>query len=323
MIRWIAVAGLVVLAVLATLLTFIHSGWWFAAAPLIFVALVGVYDMVQRSHSVTRNYPVLGHFRFLFEEIRPEIRQYFIESNTEGKPYDRETRDLVYDRAKGNHGEEPFGTQRDVNATGYEFVAHSLRAKPKPDGVLPSVRLGGPKCTQPYDIALLNVSAMSFGSLSANAIEALNGGAAKGGFAHDTGEGSISKYHTKHGGDLIWEIASAYFGCRTPTATSTRTSSPSGPSSTRSRPSPSRSPRARNRDSAVFCREPRSTRRSQGHVVSRSARPSCRRQRTTRSTHRSGSSTSSTGSATSAAASRWASSCASGRAVSSSRSARR
>jgi glutamate synthase domain-containing protein 2 len=216
MIRWIAVAGLVVLAVLATLPTFIHFGWWFAAAPLILIALVGVYDMVQQGHSVTRNYPVLGHFRFLFEEIRPEIRQYFIESNTEGKPYDRETRDLVYDRAKGNHGEEPFGTQRDVNATGYEFVAHSLRAKPKPDGVLPSVRLGGPKCTQPYDIALLNVSAMSFGSLSANAIEALNGGAAKGGFAHDTGEGSISKYHRKHGGDLIWEIASAYFGCRTP-----------------------------------------------------------------------------------------------------------
>ena len=117
---------------------------------------------------------MIGHGRFLLEEIRPEIRQYFVESNTEGRPFDRETRDLVYDRAKGNHGEEPFGTQRDVNAVGYEFVAHSLRAKPKPDGVLPSVRLGGPKCTQPYDIALLNVSAMSFGSMSGNAIEALN-----------------------------------------------------------------------------------------------------------------------------------------------------
>ena len=135
----------------------------------------------------------IGHARFLLEEIRPEIQQYFVESNTEGRPYDRETRDLVYDRAKGNHGEEPFGTQRDVNAVGYEFVAHSLRAKPKPDGVIPSVRLGGPKCTQPYDIALLNVSAMSFGSMSGNAIEALNAGAAMGGFAHDTGEGSISR----------------------------------------------------------------------------------------------------------------------------------
>ena len=208
--------GLILAAALATFLAFVHSaGWWFVAGPLIFVAFVGSSDLIQRSHSVLRNYPVLGHFRFLFEEIRPEIRQYFVESNTEGRPYDREVRDLVYDRAKGNHGEEPFGTQRDVNATGYEFVAHSMRAKPKPDGFIPSVRLGGPKCTQPYDIALLNISAMSFGSMSGNAIEALNAGAAKGGFAHDTGEGSISKYHRKPGGDLIWEIATAYFGCRT------------------------------------------------------------------------------------------------------------
>ena len=121
------------------------AGWWFVAGPLIFVALVGSSDLIQRRHSVLRNYPVLGHARFLLEEIRPEIRQYFVESNTEGRPYDRETRDLVYDRAKGNHGEEPFGTQRDVNAIGYEFVAHSLRAKPKPDGVIPSVRTRRPE----------------------------------------------------------------------------------------------------------------------------------------------------------------------------------
>ncbi len=217
MIRWIAVLGLVVLAALATLLALVHTAvWWFFAVPLIFLAAVGLTDLTQRSHSVLRNYPVIGHLRFLLEEIRPEVRQYFVESNTEGRPYDREVRDLVYDRAKGNHGEEPFGTQRDVTAVGYEFVAHSLRAKPKPDDVLPSVRIGGPKCTQPYDIALLNISAMSFGSMSANAIEALNAGAAMGGFAHDTGEGSISTYHRKHGGDLIWEIATAYFGCRTP-----------------------------------------------------------------------------------------------------------
>ncbi len=183
---------------------------------MVAVALLGLHDLLQRSHSLLRNYPVIGHGRYLMEEIRPELRQYFVESNTEGRPFDRETRDLVYDRAKGNHGEEPFGTQRDVNAVGYEFVAHSLRAKTKPDDVVPSVRLGGPHCTQPYDIALLNVSAMSFGSMSGNAIEALNAGAAMGGFAHDTGEGSISKYHLKHGGDLIWEIASGYFGCRTP-----------------------------------------------------------------------------------------------------------
>jgi glutamate synthase domain-containing protein 2 len=217
MLRWIAVLGLVIVAAISVMLTRVHiSGWWLVAAPLTFLAIVGIYDLFQPWHSVTRNYPVIGHGRFMLERIRPEIRQYFVESNIEGRPFDRETRDLVYDRAKGNHGEEPFGTPRDVNAVGYEFVAHSLRAKPKPDGVLPSVRLGGPKCTKPYDIALLNVSAMSFGSLSANAIEALNGGAAMGGFAHDTGEGSISKHHRKFGGDLIWEIASAYFGCRTP-----------------------------------------------------------------------------------------------------------
>ncbi|MFT4188600.1 MAG: FMN-binding glutamate synthase family protein [Aeromicrobium sp.] len=215
--------ALVVLAVLviggATTAVGVVSGWWWLAVvgvAGVVASLVGFHDLVQTHHSITRNYPIIGHARFLLEHIRPEIRQYFVESNTEGMPFDRETRDLVYDRAKGNHGEEPFGTQRDVTAVGYEFVAHSLRAKPKPDTPQPRVRLGGPKCTQPYDIALMNVSAMSFGSLSGNAIEALNAGAAMGGFAHDTGEGSISRYHLKHGGDLIMEIASAYFGCRTP-----------------------------------------------------------------------------------------------------------
>ena len=201
--------------ILAAVAALLWSGWWLVlAAPLLALGLLGVYDMFQNGHSVTRNYPVIGHARFLLEHIRPEIQQYFIESATDGVPFDRETRDLVYDRAKGAKGEEPFGTKRDVTAVGYEFVAHSLRAKRANDEV-PTVRLGGPECTQPYDIALLNVSAMSFGSLSGNAIEALNGGAALGGFAHDTGEGAISPYPLKHGGDLIWEIASGYFGCRT------------------------------------------------------------------------------------------------------------
>ncbi|WP_375001356.1 FMN-binding glutamate synthase family protein [Aeromicrobium sp. CTD01-1L150] len=216
MVRWLAVAGLALVAACAVGLAIgVDRLWWFAAAPLVALSVIGVYDLLQRSHSVLRNYPVIGHARFLLERIRPEIQQYFVERNTDGTPYDREIRDLVYDRAKGNHGEEPFGTQRDVNAVGYEFVAHSLRAKPKPDGVVPTVRLGGPECTKPYDIALLNISAMSFGSLSAQAVEALNGGAALGGFAHDTGEGSITIHHSKYGGDLIWEIGSAYFGCRT------------------------------------------------------------------------------------------------------------
>jgi glutamate synthase domain-containing protein 2 len=215
MIRWVGVLALAAVAAGATALAvLVHDTWWWVAGPLIAASVVGVHDLIQRKHSILRNYPVIGHTRFLLEEIRPEIQQYFVESNTDGRPFDRVTRDLMYDRAKGNHGEKPFGTQRDVNAVGYEFVAHSMTAKPKPDGGPPKVHIGGPKVTKPYDIAMLNVSAMSFGSLSGNAIEALNGGAAIGGFAHDTGEGSISVHHRKYGGDLIWEVASGYFGCR-------------------------------------------------------------------------------------------------------------
>ena len=214
MIRWVAVLSVFIGGIVVAVATYEWSWWWLCVSvPLLVFGAIGIYDMLQKSHSVTRSYPIIGHARFLLEEIRPEMQQYFIESATDGVPFDRETRDLVYDRAKGAKGEEPFGTKRDVNAVGYEFVAHSLRAKHAGDAI-PTVRLGGPACTQPYDIALLNVSAMSFGSLSANAIEALNGGAALGGFAHDTGEGAISPYHLKHGGDLIWEIASGYFGCR-------------------------------------------------------------------------------------------------------------
>ena len=215
MIRWVAVLAVFLGGVVVAAAAVVWSGWLFVlAVPLLFLGVTGVFDMLQHGHSVTRNYPVIGHARFLLEKIRPEIQQYFIESSTDGVPFDRETRDLVYDRAKGAKGEEPFGTKRDVTAVGYEFVAHSLRATLADDSI-PRVRLGGPECTQPYDIALLNVSAMSFGSLSANAIESLNAGAALGGFAQDTGEGGISPYHLKHGGDLIWEIASGYFGCRT------------------------------------------------------------------------------------------------------------
>ncbi|WP_305094298.1 FMN-binding glutamate synthase family protein [Prescottella sp. R16] len=216
MARWSIVVAVWVLSLATTAAMIVSSWWWLVAAvPLILLALVGTWDLTQRRHNVLRNYPILGHARYLLERIRPEIQQYFIESSTDGKPFDRETRDLVYERAKGTLAEEPFGTERDVQAVGYEFVTHSLRARFAPD-TPPRVRLGGPDCTRPYDIALLNVSAMSFGSLSGNAVEALNAGAARGGFAHDTGEGGISRYHRKHGGDLIWEIASGYFGCRTP-----------------------------------------------------------------------------------------------------------
>ena len=188
-------------------------GWAVPAGVLLALAALGTWDLVQTRHTILRVYPILGHVRFLMELIRPEIRQYFIESNTEATPFDRETRDMVYERAKGTKGDEPFGTERDVYAIGHEFLRQSLRAH-FADDLEPKVRLGGPDCVQPYDIALLNVSAMSFGALSGNAIEALSGGAARGGFAHDTGEGGISPYHLRGGGDLIWEIGSGYFGCR-------------------------------------------------------------------------------------------------------------
>lgn len=215
-VRQAVVFVLAAAGVAAAVLAAVVSPWWLAAAvPLLLLGLTGLFDIRQRRHSILRNYPIVGHARFLMEKIRPEIQQYFVESNTDGTPYDREIRDLVYARAKGEEDAEPFGTERNVYAVGHEFVTHSLRAF-LAEGAIPRVTLGGPECAEPYDIALLNVSAMSFGALSGRAIEALNGGAALGGFAHDTGEGAISPYHLKHGGDLIWEIGSGYFGCRTP-----------------------------------------------------------------------------------------------------------
>jgi glutamate synthase domain-containing protein 2 len=148
------------------------------------------------------------------EDLRPEIQQYFIEGNTDGRPFDRDTRSVVYQRAKGTEDEDPFGTELNVNAVGYEAFVHSMAPVRAPQ-TPPKAKLGGPGCTRPYEMSLLNVSAMSFGSLSANAVLAMNAGAAMGGFAHDTGEGGLSEYHLRHGGDLIWEIGTGYFGCRT------------------------------------------------------------------------------------------------------------
>lgn len=181
---------------------------------LALLLLVAIYDLLQRKHSILRNYPIAGHLRFLFEAIRPELQQYFIERNYDGRPYDRDTRTVIYERAKGIHGEQAFGTERDMAEPGYEWLLHTNAALDPPDDQ-PRVRIGGPECTQPYDMALLNVSAMSFGALSANAIRALNGGARLGGFAHDTGEGGLTEYHLENGGDLIWEVGSGYFGTRT------------------------------------------------------------------------------------------------------------
>ena len=187
------------------------SGWW----PLIFLglSLVGLYDLQQQHHAILRNYPIIGHLRFMLETIRPEIRQYFLESETEAAPFSRAQRGLVYARAKDASDKRPFGTQLDVRAVGYEWINHSIAPSVLSDHNF-RIHVGGAHCTQPYSISLFNVSAMSFGALSANAIMALNHGAKMGGFAHDTGEGSISRHHRVHGGDLIWEIGSGYFGCR-------------------------------------------------------------------------------------------------------------
>ncbi|WP_405138208.1 FMN-binding glutamate synthase family protein [Nocardia sp. NBC_01388] len=188
--------------------------WWVLVAILAALLAVGVYDVVQKRHSILRNYPVLGHMRFLLESLRPELQQYFIERNFDGRPYDRDTRTMIYERAKGIHGELSFGTERDIEEVGYEYLVHSIAPVPEP-AESPRVLIGGPDCTRPYSISLLNVSAMSFGALSANALRALNRGAALGGFAHDTGEGGLTPYHLEGGGDLVWEIGSGYFGTRT------------------------------------------------------------------------------------------------------------
>jgi len=186
-------------------------GGWLA---LLFLFLVGIgfRDTHQTRHSVLRNYPVIGHLRFLLEFIRPEMRQYFIEGDNEAAPFSRQQRSLVYQRAKGDADKRPFGTQMDVGAVGYEWINHSMLPTQIPTHDF-RVLIGAGRA-QPYNASLFNISAMSFGALSANAIMALNSGAKRGNFGHDTGEGSISRYHREHGGDLIWEIGSGYFGCR-------------------------------------------------------------------------------------------------------------
>ena len=212
-IRYLVMMGCGALALLGSL------AWWrlgigpWAAGLGVAGLVIGVRDLRQTQRSVLRNYPVIGHLRYLLEFIRPEIRQYFIESDNEAAPFSRQQRSLVYQRAKGDPDKRPFGTQLDVHHEGFEWLNHSL-APTRLDSHDFRVTIGGPDCTQPYSASVFNISAMSFGALSANAILALNGGARAGGFMHDTGEGSISRHHRVHGGDLVWEIGSGYFGCR-------------------------------------------------------------------------------------------------------------
>ncbi|WP_151720286.1 FMN-binding glutamate synthase family protein [Gemmobacter serpentinus] len=186
---------------------------WILALIFLFLSLVGLRDMRQTRHAVLRNYPIIGHFRYFFEEIRPEIRQYLIEGDEDEVPFSREQREIVYQRAKNVEDKRPFGTKKRVYDSGYQWLTHSIRPR-KIESYDFRVTIGGPDCKQPYEASIYNVSAMSFGALSANAILALNGGAKKGGFAHDTGEGGISRYHRQGGGDLIWELGSGYFGAR-------------------------------------------------------------------------------------------------------------
>lgn len=178
------------------------------------VATLGIRDLLQGKHSILRIYPVVGRTRWLAEAVRPEIQQYFIERDTDGRPFDRDARTMIYRRSKGLGSDDAYGTRNDISGAGYEHILHA--ASPlEPMQTPPRVRLGGPGCTQPYDIAMLNISSMSFGSLSGNAVMAMNYGAKQGGFAQETGEGGLSKHHLKYGADLIWEIGSGYFGCRT------------------------------------------------------------------------------------------------------------
>jgi glutamate synthase domain-containing protein 2 len=189
-----------------------HSGWAWPAALFVPLSLVGTWDLTQTRHSVRRNYPVIAHFRYLLESIGPEIRQYFIENDTDERPFSRQQRAIVYQRAKNVLDKRPFGTQGNVYENGYEWINHSL-APTQLESHDFRVDVGETRA-QPYSASVFNISAMSFGALSANAIRALNQGARRGRFYHDTGEGSISQYHRENGGDLVWEIGSGYFGCR-------------------------------------------------------------------------------------------------------------
>ncbi len=184
-----------------------------ALLPFAAMTAIGTVDLLQTRHAVLRNYPLTAHIRFILEEIRPEIRQYFLESEKDGTPFSRDKRSIVYQRAKQALDKRAFGTQNDVYASGYEWLHHSIMPKPV-DSAPFRVIVGGPDCGKPYSASIFNISALSFGALSSNAIRALNLGAKKGNFAHDTGEGGYSPYHRENGGDIIWEIGSGYFGCR-------------------------------------------------------------------------------------------------------------
>ncbi|WP_449257394.1 FMN-binding glutamate synthase family protein [Bosea sp. (in: a-proteobacteria)] len=212
--RFTTLALCVLAALILIPLAFRHGWVWFPAVLAMLLSLLGLWDLAQPEHAIRRNYPVIGHIRWFAELVRPELRQYLFEADEEAAPFSRSQRSLVYRRAKDLAGDHPFGTLLDVYRDGYEFIGHSSRPVPASDPASFRITIGNEQCAQPYSASIFNISAMSFGSLSANAIRALNTGARMGGFSHDTGEGSISPYHREGGGDIVWEVASGYFGCR-------------------------------------------------------------------------------------------------------------
>jgi len=212
-VRTVFIATSAISTLLVLLLSAIWTPMLWLFAIIIPLVLLGIRDMTQTKRSLLRLYPVIGHIRYMLESIRPEIQQYFIESDIDGRPISREFRSLIYQRAKGQRDTRPFGTLFDTYREGYEWMTHSISPSHIQDKNLRIV-FGGPACTQPYAASPLNISAMSFGSLSQTAIKALNSGAKQGGFAHNTGEGGVSPYHLEAGGDLIWQIGTGYFGCR-------------------------------------------------------------------------------------------------------------
>lgn len=207
--------SLVLIALVAVAAIFLSPHFLWAYILILPLFGLGVVDMLQPKHSIRRTHPLLGRLRYVMEGMRPGIQQYFIESDLNGKPFNRRKRSLVYQRAKKTNETVPFGTQLDTYEEGYEWMVHS--SYPRDSHHLdqdPRVNVGGSECKHPYALSIFNISAMSFGSLSKNAVMAMNKGAKKGGFAHNTGEGGVSPYHKQEGGDLIWQIGTGYFGCR-------------------------------------------------------------------------------------------------------------
>lgn len=213
--RTFVIGSVLLLALTFFLGLYLSKNWYVVFGVTLIFSLMGYYDMSQTKHTIRRIYPIFGRMRYVMEELRPKIYQYFIESDTDGRPLNRIDRSTVYQRAKLDNDTMPFGTQLDLYAPGYEWICHSVA--PKSFKTLdhdPRVVFGNKDCKQPYNGSILNISAMSYGSLSSNAVEAMNAGAKIGNFAHNTGEGGLSDFHLKHGGDLIWQIGTAYFGCR-------------------------------------------------------------------------------------------------------------